>query len=184
MTFEQYCRDAGAGTQALQTARVWTRGTLGQDPSDVSALAYLEVCRGGLGIVNLRYDGKHGAQFLRLQEGTQSISVGMAKLLPTGTIKLSTPVASITQQLSELYSIATTDGNKLQSRKVIISMPEPTYKNITFDPPLSLLKKALYEFCEVWMLCQTHLLVRDALLATARLLWTCTELSRSYQPLS
>jgi monoamine oxidase len=136
ITFEQFCRDAGAGTQALQTARVWTRGTLGQDPSDISALAYLEVCRGGLGLVNLRYDGKHGAQFLRLQEGTQSISIGMLKLLPSEAIKLSTPVASIVKQSTELYEATTTNGTKFQARKVILSIPGPTYRNITFDPPL------------------------------------------------
>lgn len=143
ITFEQYCRDAGADTQALQTARVWTRGTLGQDPSDVSALAYLEVCRGGLGLVNLRYDGRHGAQYLRLQEGTQSISIGISKLLPPGTIKLSTPVVSIVKISPELYSITTADGSKLQTRKLVISVPGPTYKEITFDPPLPI-KKQLF----------------------------------------
>lgn len=141
ITFEQYCRNAGADTRALQTARVWTRGTLGQDPSDVSALAYLEVCRGGLGLVNLRYDGKHGAQFLRLQEGTQSISIGMSKLLPGGTIRLNSPVTSIVQTSVELYSITTARGDIFQARKVITSIPGPTYKNITFDPPLPLQKE-------------------------------------------
>lgn len=143
ITFEQYCRNAGADAQALQTARVWTRGTLGQDPSDVSALAYLEICRGGLGLVNLRYDGKHGAQFLRLQEGTHSISIGISKLLPPGTIELSTPVVSIVQKSSELYSIITANGSKLQARKAIVSIPGPTYKEIAFDPPLPM-KKQLF----------------------------------------
>lgn len=46
ITLEQWCRDFGAGSKALQTARVWCRGTLGQDPGEVSALAYLEICRG------------------------------------------------------------------------------------------------------------------------------------------
>jgi monoamine oxidase len=143
ITFEQYCRDAGAGAQARQTARVWTRGTLGQDPCDVSALAYLEICRGGLGLVNLRYDGKNGAQYLRLQEGTQSISTGISKLLPSNAIKLSTPVASIVQQSPAVYIINTTDGNKFQARKVIISIPGPAYKNITFHPSLPL-RQELY----------------------------------------
>lgn len=46
ISLEQYCKDLGAGPEALLTARVWSRGTLGQDPCDVSALAYLEICRG------------------------------------------------------------------------------------------------------------------------------------------
>lgn len=45
ISLEQWCRDSGAGTEALLTARVWCRGTLGQDPGGVSALAYLEICR-------------------------------------------------------------------------------------------------------------------------------------------
>ncbi|MAD84270.1 MAG: hypothetical protein CL912_15005 [Deltaproteobacteria bacterium] len=32
LSFEQYCTDLGAGPEALLTARVWSRGTLGQDP--------------------------------------------------------------------------------------------------------------------------------------------------------
>ncbi|CZR65784.1 related to amine oxidase [Phialocephala subalpina] len=136
ISLEQWCRDFGVGTKSLLTARVWCRGTLGQDPCEVSALAYLEICRGAMGLVNLRHDGKHGAQYLRVQEGTQSISIGISKLLPAGTIKLSTPVASITQQTPKLYTVTTSNGDTFKARKVIISIPGPTYKNIIFDPPL------------------------------------------------
>lgn len=137
VTFEQWCRDAGAGSRSLETVRLWCRGTLGQDSHEVSALAYLEIARGGLGIVNLRYDGKEGAQYLRLEEGTQSIPVGMASLLPTGSIKLNTPVISITQHAPMLYVATTESGHNFKARKVIVSIPSPAYKNITFSPPLS-----------------------------------------------
>ncbi|KAH7134533.1 monoamine oxidase [Dactylonectria estremocensis] len=136
MTFEQWCRNAGAETRALNTARLWCRGTLGQDPSDVSALSFLEIARGGLGIVNLRYDGKDGAQYLRLQEGTQSISIGMAGLLPASSIKLKSPVSTITQNSSKLCTVTTTDGQQFKARKVIVSIPGPEYKNVSFNPPL------------------------------------------------
>lgn len=138
ITFEQFCRNAGAGTKALYTARVWCRGTLGQDPSDVSALAYLEIARGAQGLVALRYDGKGGAQHLRLRKGTQSIAIGMSKLLPSGSIKINTIVTSIRKKNSGSYTvIARHDGNLMfNARKVIISIPGPTYKHISFDPPL------------------------------------------------
>ena len=136
VTFEQWCRDAGAGARSLETVRLWCRGTLGQDPNEVSALAYLEIARGGLGIVNLRYDGREGAQFLRLEEGTQSISVGMAKLLPASSLKLSTPVVSITQHTPKLYVATTESGHNFKARKVIVTIPSPAYRNITFSPPL------------------------------------------------
>ncbi|KAH8665410.1 hypothetical protein BGZ61DRAFT_401516 [Ilyonectria robusta] len=157
MTFEQWCRDAGAGTRALHTARLWCRGTLGQDPSDVSALSFLEIARGGLGIVNLRYDGKDGAQHLRLQEGTQSISIGMSGLLPTGTVKFNSPVSSITQDTSKLCTVTTAGGQKFKARKVIVSIPGPEYKNVTFNPPLprqrDMYTKAVRYGCYIKFIC-------------------------------
>lgn len=141
ITFEQWCRYAGAGTRSLETARLWCRGTLGQDPGEVSALAFLEIARGGMGIVNLRYDGKDGAQYLRLEEGTQSIAVGMSRLLPGSSIKLNTPVIAITQHTSKLYIATTASGHTFKAHKVIVSIPGPAYKNITFSPPLSLQKQ-------------------------------------------
>ncbi|KAH8893573.1 monoamine oxidase [Thozetella sp. PMI_491] len=136
ITFEQWCRDGGAGRLALLTARLWCRGTLGQDASDVSALAYLEICRGGLGVVNLRSDDKHGAQHLRLCNGTQSISIGMADLLPAGSLKLDSPVSSIVRQTSKLYDVTTTASKTFKARRVIISIPSPAYKDVTFSPSL------------------------------------------------
>ncbi|KAB8071814.1 hypothetical protein BDV29DRAFT_11837 [Aspergillus leporis] len=136
LTFEQWLRDAGAGTRAIQTATLWCRGTSGQDPGEISALAFLEVARGGLGIINLRYDGKDGGQHLRIREGTQSISNGIAKLLPSSCIKLSCPIASVTQTMPQLYSVTSTIGFTVKTRKVIISIPSPAYKDIQFDPPL------------------------------------------------
>ncbi|KAL2682300.1 hypothetical protein Neosp_006750 [[Neocosmospora] mangrovei] len=143
ITFEQFCRERGAGEKALNTARLWCRGVLGQEPCEVSALAFLEIARGGLGIINLRHDGKHGAQHLRLQEGTQSIAVGMAGMLPTGTIQLNMPVSSISQDSSRLCTVTTARGEIFKAHKVIASIPGPAYKCITFDPPLPT-KKQMY----------------------------------------
>ncbi|KAK0375423.1 flavin containing amine oxidoreductase [Colletotrichum limetticola] len=140
ITFEQFCRDAGAGTRALNTARLWCRGTLGQDPNEVSALSFLEIARGGLGIINLRYDGKHGAQYLRLEEGTQAIAIGISKMLPTGTIHLNTAVNTVTQNSSNLCTVTATRGQVFKAQKVIVSIPGPSYKNITYSPPLPPLK--------------------------------------------
>ncbi|KAE8376135.1 hypothetical protein BDV26DRAFT_305759 [Aspergillus bertholletiae] len=136
ITFEQFCRDAGAGTKALQTARLWCRGILGQDPTDVSALSFLEIARGGHGIVNIRSDSRNGAQHLRLQDGTQSIAVGISKLLCQGTIQLNTEVKSISRASSQVYEVTAACGRIYSARKVITSIPGPAYKNITFNPPL------------------------------------------------
>ena len=136
ISLDQWVRESEASIRAQQTARLWVRGTLGQDSSEVSALAYLEICRGGLGLVNLRSDDKHGAQRLRLQEGTQSIAFGMSKLLHSGTIKLDSPVSSIRQLGRKLYEVTTGSGDISRAQKVIVTVPGPAYKHITFDPPL------------------------------------------------
>ncbi|KAF4548380.1 Flavin containing amine oxidoreductase-like protein 3 [Elsinoe fawcettii] len=136
LSFEQWCRNVGAGRRAIQTATLWCRGTLGHDPSEVSALAFLEIARGGLGIINLRYDGKHGAQHLRIMEGTQSIAVNMAKLLPANSIRLNSAVEAVTKTSARSYKVDTYDGQNFLARKVIVSVPGPAYKNVTFDPPL------------------------------------------------
>ncbi|KAI1848468.1 hypothetical protein JX265_008750 [Neoarthrinium moseri] len=136
-TLEQWIIQAGAGPRAVQTVRLWTHGMLGQDPSDVSALAFLELARGGLGIANLRHDGKDGAQYLRLEEGTQAVAQGMAKLLPSGSIKLNCAANAVTaHDQGTKYTTRLVDGRTITSRRVIVSIPGPAYKNITFSPPL------------------------------------------------
>jgi len=86
--------------------------------------------------LNLRYDGKNGAQYLRLQEGTQSIANGISKLLPADSIRLNTAVTSIAQSSVNSYTITTSGDETFNCRKVILSIPSPAYKNISFDPPL------------------------------------------------
>lgn len=136
-TLEQWVIAAGAGTRAVQTVRIWTHGMLGQDPSDVSALAFLELARGGLGIANLRHDGKDGAQYLRLAEGTQAVAIGMSKLLRPGSIKLSCPVTAVAEiNEGQSYTTQLATGEVITSKKIVISVPGPAYKNIRFTPPL------------------------------------------------
>ena len=142
LTFEQWCRTITNNPQSIRTARLWCRGTLGQDPSDVSALAFLEVARGGLGITNLRYDGKHGAQYLRLKEGTQSISIGMAEMLPAGSIHLSSAVKVIRRLDIGLYAVVATSDNTFRAKSVVLSVPSPVYRDISFEPLLSPQKKS------------------------------------------
>lgn len=86
----------------------------------------------------MRHDGKDGAQNLRLQEGTQAIAVGMAKLLrlPRSAIRLNSPVASVVRLEPRLFLVGTATGPPVKARRVIVSVPGPAYKNMTFDPPL------------------------------------------------
>ena len=70
MTLEEFVKSEGGGKTALGTASVWTRAMLGLEPSEVSALYFLDYCKSGGGLMQMRSDRKNGGQYLRLAEGT------------------------------------------------------------------------------------------------------------------
>ena len=135
---------------------------LGVDPSEVSALCFIECesfssfdhsntkkmnvdCAAGGGLMNMRSDGKGGGQYLRIQEGTSAFSEGLARKLRSSSVKLNSPVAEISQHLNETVSV-TTKGSSPQTylaRKVIVSIPTPLYKTVKFSPPLPASKIAV-----------------------------------------
>lgn len=109
---------------------------LGAELGEVSAFAFLEVCRGGLGITNMRSDRQDGPQYLRLEEGTTALVKGMAGLLREGSICLSTSIVSIEQSAAIHTIVNASDGRRFEARKVILSIPGPTLKTINFTPSL------------------------------------------------
>ncbi|KAF2767799.1 putative flavin-containing amine oxidase [Teratosphaeria nubilosa] len=141
-TFSAYLLAKGATTAALQTASVWTRAMLGQEPSAISALFFLAYCKAGGGLLQMRSDGKGGGQHLRLKQGTQAFSKALAAELPTGVLRLVEPVQSISQARGKPVVIKTA-GRVYESRKVISAVPQPVLTTITFEPPLPLEKQLL-----------------------------------------
>ncbi|PLB40393.1 putative flavin-containing amine oxidase [Aspergillus candidus] len=141
ITFEAYLRSRGASKVAIDTATVWTRAMLGQDPKDLSALYFLNYCKSGGGLLQMRSDRKHGGQYLRVRQGTQVFSLGLASSLPEGVVRLSSPVHSIIQNANQTVKVQTR-GAIYAARKVIITVPSPVMKSITFHPPLPLAKQA------------------------------------------
>lgn len=107
---------------------------LGQDPADISALHFLHYCKAGGGLMQMRSDGKHGGQYLRVREGTQMFAIHLAKTLP-GVIEYNTPVTMIDHGRVNQY----------QARKVICAAPLPVIKKITFAPDLPAAKKLLVD---------------------------------------
>ena len=69
MTLEQWIRSEGGGQYSLDTATVWTRAMLGLEPSEVSALYFLDYCKSGGGLMQMRSDRKDGGQYLRIRQG-------------------------------------------------------------------------------------------------------------------
>lgn len=143
LTFEAYLRSRGASETALATATVWTRAMLGQDPKDVSALYFLNYCKSGGGLLQMRSDRKHGGQYLRVRQGTQAFSLGLASSLPEGTVRVSQPVHSIIQSADRSVRVRA-GGLVYAARKAIVTIPSPALK-ISFHPALPAAKQAFLE---------------------------------------
>ena len=69
LTVEEFVKKQGAGTTALSTVAIWTRAFLGCEPSELSALFFLDYCKSGGGLLQMRSDRKGGGQYLRVRTG-------------------------------------------------------------------------------------------------------------------
>lgn len=144
LTFEAYLRSRGASKTALATAAVWTRAMLGLEPSDVSALYFLNYCKSGGGLLQMRSDRKDGGQYLRIRGGTQTFAKGLAGSLPDNVVRLNSPVQSVIQESGRTVKIQAA-GVVYSARKVITTVPGPVLKDISFHPPLPPVKRAWSE---------------------------------------
>lgn len=149
LTFEAYLLSRGASKTALATATLWTRAMLGQEPTDISALFFLNYCKSGGGLLQMRSDRRGGGQHLRVRQGTQLFSKGLAGSLPEGVLQLSTPVLAVTQtgnnKNNNTVEVRTTTGQTYLARRVISSVPSPVLKTIAFSPPLPPAKRVIAE---------------------------------------
>lgn len=145
LTFEAYLRSRDVGETSMKTATIWTRAMLGLDPADISALYFLNYCKSGGGLLNMRSDRKGGGQHLRLRKGTQTISVRLAAALPERTVRLGSPVQDVVQDGPSAVEVRTTNGVAVRARKVITTVPSPVLKTIQFNPKLHPVKQAWSE---------------------------------------
>jgi monoamine oxidase len=143
LTFEAYLRQSGADDVAVSTAAIWTRAMLGQEPGSISALYFLNYCKSGGGLLQMRSDRKHGGQYLRVRQGTQFFSKKMAKSLPPGTVRFSSPIQSVRHIPGGVE--VKSSRETVHARKVIISVPTPVLKTISFEPRLPDAKTILTE---------------------------------------
>jgi monoamine oxidase len=134
---------------------------LGVDPSEVSALYFIECkfthlllvsndevsidCAAGGGLMTMRSDGRGGGQYLRIREGTSALVEGLAQKLKPDSIRLNSPVAKVSQQSDGkvLVSTRAPTPQTYLARKVIVSVPTPVYKTIQISPPLPASKTAV-----------------------------------------
>lgn len=142
LSFKAYLQERGASNVAISTATVWTRAMLGQEPEDISALYFLNYFKSGGGLLQMRSDRKDGAQYLRMRQGTQLVSKGLARDLPTGTVHLGEPVVTVDQTVGRPVLVGTTKEH-IVARKVISAVPQATLRNIDFTPALPQRKQVL-----------------------------------------
>lgn len=141
ITFEDWIRSLGCGETAVNGLKVGVRAMLGVEPSELSALYFLDYCKSGGGYMLMRSDLKNGGQYLRIAQGTQSFSIGLAGELPAESVVLLSPVRRIEQSNGTVH--VTSARGRYEASRVIVSVPTPLYNEITFDPPLPLEKTQL-----------------------------------------
>ncbi|KAJ5305902.1 hypothetical protein N7508_004917 [Penicillium antarcticum] len=82
-------------------------------------------------------DVKDGGQYLRIREGTQSISKNMTRELRENSLHLSTPVTEIEQNAeSDGCIVRSSNGVVFEAKKIILSIATPLYTTIKFTPTL------------------------------------------------
>lgn len=75
LTVEEFTKKHGAGVTALATVSIWTRAFLGCEPSELSALYFLDYCKSGGGLLQMRSDRKDGGQYLRVRKGKSTTNI-------------------------------------------------------------------------------------------------------------
>jgi monoamine oxidase len=93
----------------------------------------------------MRSDRKGGGQHLRVRQGMQLFSKGLAKTLPAGTIRLSSPVLAINNNTGSGSVQVHTTGQIITTRKVITTLPTPVLKTLSFSPDLPRQKRTWIE---------------------------------------
>lgn len=154
LTFEEWVRSLDILHQdALNALTVGTRAMLGVEPSEISALYFLDYCKSGGGYMQMRADTKNGGQYLRIAQGTQSFSKGLASELPSDAVVFMAPVRLI-EQRAGLVRVTSARGIYEASR-VVVSVPTPLYKEIQFDPPLPVEKLELAKSTKLGDYCKS-----------------------------
>ncbi|KAK4539478.1 hypothetical protein LTR36_010914 [Oleoguttula mirabilis] len=141
ITFEQWVRSQDCCEDALNALTIGTRAMLGVEPSEISALYFLDYCKSGGGYMQMRSDCKDGGQYLRIAQGTQSFSMGLASELAPDSLVLLSPVRRIVQKAGAVTVVSA--RGTFEASRVIVSVPTPLYKEISFEPSLPPEKLAL-----------------------------------------
>lgn len=143
ITVAEYLRRNDVAGDSYAFIQTIVKALLGVDATEFSLYYYLDYIKSGGGLDDLESDKNNGAQYLRLRQGMQSISKGLASDLALGSLFLESPISSIHQSGPSQTLIITQNGLIFRAKKVIVSVPTPLYRMIAFSPPLPEAKATL-----------------------------------------
>jgi monoamine oxidase len=132
-----FCDKYAKSEWTKKTLELWSRIMFGVEPESMSVLYFFDYMHSGGSLAALRSDRSDGSQALRIKQGTQSISKGLAARLGSA-VKLNSPVASVSypSSMTEPCKVTTRDGTTYKCKRVICTVPTTLYKEIEWSPPL------------------------------------------------
>ncbi|GAD93972.1 flavin-containing amine oxidase [Paecilomyces variotii No. 5] len=136
VSLDQYVRRLGALPQTIKMVNLWAQVMHGVESTEESAAWFIDYCRRNRGLLAIRADDSSGGQYMRFQDGAQSVANRIASLIGESNIHLSSPVVSI-QNDKSYVSITTADGRAFTARKCILSIPSTMYRELNISPQLS-----------------------------------------------
>ncbi|KAJ6783216.1 hypothetical protein PWT90_01256 [Aphanocladium album] len=138
-------------TRQLLLLVIATISTAELENASLYAFAHLARTNGGL----LAMTGTAGgAQDSLSIEAMGAITTMLAREL-SGKVLTETPVTSISQKSADKGVIVTAAGRQFHALKVIIAVPPPMQKNITFDPPMPAQRQALIKNTRMGVVCKS-----------------------------
>ncbi|RJE26146.1 Thi4 family [Aspergillus sclerotialis] len=135
VSLDQYVRDLGALPKTIGMINLWAEVMHGLESTEESAAWFIDYCRRNRGLLAIRADDSTGGQYLRFQDGAQTIANRIADLIGESNIHLSSPVISIKDHTSHI-TVTTTDGKTFTGRKCILSIPSTMYRELNISPRL------------------------------------------------
>ncbi|KAJ5134456.1 Flavin amine oxidase [Penicillium atrosanguineum] len=139
VTMHDFVKHQNATERTIKMINIWTQVMLGVDSNEISAASFIDYCAKGGGLMQMRSDSKHGGQYLRFRTGTQQVAINIAELLPQCSIRLMSAVKVVSDRGDHVQVTVASPYSKesiFTARKLVISIPTPMYKMITFSPAL------------------------------------------------
>ncbi|MFZ0665278.1 MAG: flavin monoamine oxidase family protein [Acidimicrobiales bacterium] len=132
-TVESWVRSNMRTSVGRQMLRLGVRAVFAAEAADLSLLHFLFYSHSG-GYLDRLFNVKNGAQEQRVVGGTELIAQRAAEQLGDA-VHLSSPVSKITQSPHGTdIVVATSDGQSVNSKRVIISIPPLLAGRIEYDP--------------------------------------------------